>query len=149
MYSFGAPKIFAGYEHIRFENPSTPLEAGFDDIGGYKLAFVNNAAFNNDKILQVFWAGVKYNIEKLELTAAFYGYKQNSYATGADAGCTTTKAASCSGTENVVSFSADYHFTKRFDAYAGAMYTEVQNGLASGFLTDNNIDPTIGVRFRF
>jgi predicted porin len=149
MYSFGAPKIFAGYEHIRFENPSTPLEAGFDDIGGYKLAFVNNAAFNNDKILQVFWAGVKYNIEKLELTAAFYGYKQNSYATGANTGCTTTKAASCSGTENVVSFSADYHFTKRFDAYAGAMYTEVQNGLASGFLTDNNIDPTIGVRFRF
>ncbi len=57
----GVPlKIFAGYEHISYANPSSPLPAGFDDIGGYKLAFVNNAAFPNDKILQVYWAGVKY-----------------------------------------------------------------------------------------
>ena len=31
-------------------------------IGGYKLAFVNNAAFPNNKVLQVYWAGVKYMI---------------------------------------------------------------------------------------
>jgi hypothetical protein len=55
----GPPKLFAGYEHIRYSNPSTPLTAGFDDIGGYKLAFVNNTAFPTDKVLQVFWAGVR------------------------------------------------------------------------------------------
>jgi hypothetical protein len=29
------------------------------------------------------------------------------------------------------------------------MYSEVNNGLASGFLKTNNIDPTVGLRFRF
>ena len=153
LYNFGAPKIkiYAAYEHIRFANPSTPLAAGFDDIGGYKLAFVNNAAFPNDKILQVYWAGAKYTVlSKLDLTAAYYGYSQNSYGVGANAGCSTTKAGACSGTETALTFSADYRFTKRFDMYAGMMYTSVSNGLASGYIYNTaSVDPTIGFRFRF
>ena len=151
MYNFGAPKIFAGYEHIQFSNPTTPLVAGFDDIGGYKLAFVNNTAFPNDKILQVFWAGGRYTVlSKLDLVAAYYGYHQNAYGAGADAGCNSTKSGTCSGTELALSFSADYRFSKRFDIYAGAMYTSVSDGLASGFIYNTtNIDPTVGFRFRF
>jgi predicted porin len=150
-YNFGAPKIYAGYEHIRFSDPTTPLAAGFDDIGGYKLAFVNNAAFPTDKTLQVFWAGVKYTVlSKLDLVGAYYGYKQNSYGIGANAGCSTNKAGTCSGTELAVSFSADYRFTKRFDVYAGAMYTSVSDGLANGYIFNTStIDPTVGFRFRF
>ena len=151
LYNFGAPKIYAGYEHIQFSNPSTPLAAGFDDIGGYKLAFVNNAAFPNDKILQVFWVGAKYTVlSKLDLVAAYYGYHQNSYGVGANAGCDTNKAGTCSGTELALTFSADYRFSKRFDIYAGAMYSSVSDGLASGYLfSTNNINPTVGFRFRF
>jgi predicted porin len=151
LYNFGAPKIYAGYEHIQFANPTTPLAAGFDDIGGYKLAFVNNAAFPNDKNLQVFWAGAKYTVlSKLDLTAAYYGYKQNSYGIGKNAGCATIVAGTCSGTEAAVTFSADYRFTKRFDVYGGVMYTNVAGGLASGFdFSTNTVDPTIGFRFRF
>jgi predicted porin len=151
MYNFGAPKIYAGYEHIQFANPTTPLAAGFDNIGGYKLAFVNNTAFPNDKILQVFWAGVKYTVlSKLDLAAAYYGYRQNSYGVGANAGCDTNKAGTCSGTESAVGVSADYRFTKRFDVYAGAMYTNVAGGLANGYIFNtNSVDPTIGFRFRF
>jgi predicted porin len=151
MYNFGAPKIYAGYEHIQFANPTTPLAVGFDDIGGYKLAVVNNTAFPNDKTLQVFWAGGKYTVlSNLDLTVAYYGYKQNSYGDGANTGCSTTKAGTCSGTETSFSFSADYRFTKRFDIYAGAMYTNVAGGLASGFdFSTNDVDPTIGFRFRF
>ena len=151
LYNFGAPKIYAGYEHIQFSNPTTPLAAGFDDIGGYKLAFVNNTAFPNDKILQVFWAGAKYTmLSKLDLVASYYGYHQNSYGAGANAGCSTNKAGTCSGTELALSFSADYRFSKRFDIYAGAMYTSVSDGLASGYLfSTNNINPTVGFRFRF
>jgi predicted porin len=151
LYNFGAPKIYAGYEHIQFANPTTPLAAGFDDIGGYKLAFVNNAAFPNDKNLQVFWAGAKYTVlSKLDLTAAYYGYKQNSYGIGKNAGCATNVAWTCSGTEAAVTFSADYRFTKRFDVYGGVMYTNVAGGLASGFdFSTNTVDPTIGFRFRF
>jgi predicted porin len=149
LYSVGTVKLFAAYEHIQYANPAIPLAAGFNDIGGYTLAFVNNAAYNNDKILQVYWAGVKYTIANVDLTAAYYGYKQNSYATGADAGCSTTLSGACSGNLNAVSFSADYRLTKRFDMYAGLMWTGVQNGLASGYLYKNNVDPTIGGRFKF
>jgi predicted porin len=151
MYNFGAPKIYAGYEHIQFANPTTPLAVGFDEVGGYKLAVVNNAAFPTDKILQVFWAGAKYTLwSKFDVTAAYYGYKQNSYGIGANAGCSTTKAGTCSGTEAAFGFSADYRFTKRFDIYAGVMYTNVAGGLANGFdFSTNNVDPTVGFRFRF
>ena len=150
-YSFGAPKVFAGYEHIRYANPTDPLESGADDIGGYKLAVVNNAAFPNDKILQVYWAGVKFAVNSsFDLTAAYYGYSQNAYGSDANAGCSTTKSGTCSGTESAVSFSADYRFTKRFDVYAGIMWTQVKNGLANGYdLNTSTVDPTIGLRWRF
>ena len=150
MYSFGAPKIFAGYEHIKFSNPSTPLAAGFDDIGGYKLAFVNNAAFPSDKILQVYWAGIRYTpIERLDLAAAYYGYHQNSYGNGASAGCTTNVSATCSGTLEGISFDADYRLSKRFDTYAGIMFTGVHDGLANGYIHSTDMNPTIGVRYKF
>ena len=50
--------MFAGYEHIQFANPKTPLAAGFHDIGGYVLAFVNTqvgpaSTFAKDKEFQV------------------------------------------------------------------------------------------------
>jgi len=151
LYNFGPAKVSGGYEHIRFSNPSTPLAAGFDDIGGYKLAFVNNTAFPNDKILEVFWAGGKYTVlSKLDLVVSYYGYHQNSYGIGENAGCKGTKAGTCSGNELAVSFSADYRFTKRFDIYAGLMYTDVTGGLANGYaFNTENTDPTIGFRFRF
>ncbi|HEY3787170.1 MAG TPA: porin [Steroidobacteraceae bacterium] len=150
-YNLGVATLFAAYEHIRFANPDTPLAPGFDDIGGYKLAFVNNAAFPNDKILQVFWAGVKYSaMPNLDLQAAYYGYKQNSFAAGANAGCSDDRNGGCSGTENSIGFSAVYKATKRFDLYGGFMWTQVNDGLANGFIfARSNINPTIGVRFKF
>ena len=150
-YDFGGPKVFAGWEHIEFDNPSIPLPAGYNTIGGYVLAFVNNTAYaKSSKTLQVYWAGVKYPVlPQLDLTGAVYGYKQDAYATGADAGCSTTVSGACSGNLIAFSFSADYRFTKRFDAYAGAMYSDVTNGLANGYLERQNINPTIGVRYSF
>jgi hypothetical protein len=150
-YKLQAFKFLAGYEHIQYANPTTPLSAGFTDIGGYNLAFVNNAAFPNDKVLQVYWAGVRYTVAPgLDLTGALYGYHQNSYGSGANAGCTTNKAATCSGRLEAFSFDAVYAFTKRFDGYAGAMYSAVYNGVANGYAFQrNNLNPTIGVRFKF
>ena len=144
-------KLFAGYEHISFANPSSPLPVGFDDLGGYKLAVVNNAAFPNDKVLQVFWAGVKYAVTpSVELTGAYYGYKQNSYGSGANAGCSTAVAGTCSGTLDDISFDAVWRLSKRFDTYAGVMYTGVHNGLANGYLFHTtDITTTAGVRFKF
>jgi predicted porin len=143
--------VYGGYQHITYMNPSIALAPGFDDIGGYKLGAVNNAAYAKaDKILQVYWAGARYAVNE-HLTAAFayYGEKQNAYATGADAGCSSVISGACSGHFNALSASVDYHFTKRFDTYAGAMWSNVSHGLANGYLETTNIDPTIGLRFSF
>jgi predicted porin len=149
-YSFGAPKLFAGYEHITYDNPKNPLTAGSLTIGGYVLAYVNNTAYNNQKTLQVFWAGVKFAATpQLDLTAAYYGYKQNSFATGVNAGCSDARSSGCSGTENTVSVVADYRFAKRFDGYFGTFWSGVQDGLANGFLNKSTLTTTTGVRFRF
>ena len=50
LYKFDPLKFFGGYEHIKYANPKTPLGAGFNDIGGYVLAFVNNTAYQNSKV---------------------------------------------------------------------------------------------------
>jgi predicted porin len=132
MYSLAPFKFYVGYENIKFENPETALPVGFD-VASYKLAIVNNAPFNEEKILQVYWAGVKYSVNpKLDLTAAYYGYHQSNFATtAATLGCTTNVAATCSG--ELVDFSVDavYKLSKRFDVFGGVMYSGVQDGLAT------------------
>jgi predicted porin len=150
LYKIDPLKFFAGYEHIKYANPTTPLSVGFNDIGNYVLAFVNNNAYNDTKTVQVYWAGVRYTvIPHLDLTAAYYGYSQNAYGTGKQAGCTTTVSGTCSGSFEAFSFDADYRFNLRFDAYLGAMYSGVHDGVASGYLNTTNINPTVGVRYKF
>jgi predicted porin len=143
--------VYGGYQHITYMSPSIPLAAGFDDIGGYVLGAVNNTAYaKGDKILQVYWAGARYAVTpKFTAAIAYYGEKQSAYASGALAGCSTDISGACSGNFSALSVSLDYHFTKRFDAYAGAMWSQVTHGLANGYLNTNMIDPAIGVRFSF
>jgi hypothetical protein len=43
----------------------------------------------------------------------------------------------------------DWRFAPKWDAYFGMMCNQVNGGLAYGFLAHNNIDPTVGVRFKF
>ncbi|GAC1673437.1 MAG: hypothetical protein NVS9B2_22030 [Steroidobacteraceae bacterium] len=155
LYNLGVVKFFGGYEHIQYANPDTPLAAGFD-VAAYRVAYVNEqsgpkSSFVNDKQLHVFWAGVRYTaLPQLDLAAAYYGYKQNAFGTGASAGCSTRKSGTCSGTEDVFSFDADYRLTKRFDAYAGVMYSGVHDGLASGYpFHTTDITSTLGVRYKF
>ena len=149
-YGWETLKLFAGYEHIGFENPDHPYAPGQIIIGGYQLAFVNNTAFNKEKTLQVFWGGLKYTVvPNFDLLAAFYGYKQNSFATGANAGCSSTVASNRSGTESSFSLVGDWRMSKRFDAYIGTFYTKVSDGLASGFLNDSTLTTTAGIRFKF
>jgi predicted porin len=99
----------------------------------------------------VYWAGVRYTvIPHLDLTAAYYTYQQNAYATGKAAGCTTSANSACSGSFEAFPFDADYFFNQHFDAYAGAMYSGVHDGVASGYdFHTTNINPTIGVRYKF
>ncbi len=149
-YTNGPVKLFAGYEWIQYAPPSTRT-GPFTDIGGDFVTAVNTTAFDfHDKILQVFWTGASYAVtDSVNVIGAYYHYDQNSYGGGASAGCSTTAFATCSGTLDAVSAAVDWHFAAKFDAYAGLMYSQVTGGQASGFLQHNNIDPTVGLRFRF
>ena len=150
LYEFDPLKFFAGYMHIKYADPTNPLSPGFSDIGGYTLAFVTTNAYENSKNVQVYWTGARYTVlPGLDLAVAYYGYQQNAYGTGKQAGCSTAAHSSCSGKFEAFSFDADYHFNKHFDAYAGGMYSGVHDGAASGYLHSTNINPTIGIRYKF
>jgi predicted porin len=150
LYKFDPIKFFAGYEHIKYANPTTPLSPGFTDIGGYVLAFVSNNAYQNSKTVQVYWTGARYTvIPNLDLTVAYYGVHQDAYGTGTQAGCSTSAHSVCSGSLEAFSFDADYRFNVHFDAYVGAMYSAVHDGMASGYIYTTNINPTVGVRYKF
>jgi predicted porin len=140
-------KFYAGWERIKFNNPAHTIPAGTQDIGGYILSITNNAAFNIQKILQISWAGARYTpIPQLDLSAAYYQYNQKSFNAN---GCSNTSASSCAGELHDASLVADYHWTKRFDTYAGVNYSIVQNGLANGYLFTSDWTPMVGVRFNF
>ncbi|HEY2779996.1 MAG TPA: porin [Steroidobacteraceae bacterium] len=140
-------KLYAGWERIKYNNPSHTIPAGSIDIGGYLLSVTNNTAFNIQKIFYISWIGARWSATpQLDLTLAGYGYNQKSFNAN---GCTDASATSCAGQLHDISLVSDYHFTKRFDAYAGVNYSSVSDGLASGFLFKNDWTPMVGVRFNF
>jgi len=146
-YANGPWKLSGGYEHIKYENPSLKILSPFSGLGGYYFSVINNAAFPNPKILKVSFVGVKYLITKdFDITGAWYHYDQNAFGA---VKCSTNAAGNCSGNEDVYSVRFDYRFNKRFDVYAGAAYSKVQDGLANGFLNTSTWDPMIGLRFNF
>jgi predicted porin len=171
-YTIGPWKLFGGYEHIDYANPDNPLNPGAFTTGGFILgaagttAAINNTNFPNDKILQTAWFGVKYSITPaLDITGAYYHEWQNSFGAGAVAGCTDARSAQCSGTIDAASLVVDWRFARHMDFYAGVMWSQAANGLASGFLLANgtpaggtvvggpnkasSYDPGVGLRYQF
>jgi predicted porin len=163
-YTNGPLKLYAGYEHIRYAAPSDPQTA-FTDIAGNFLcegctAFnntnISNTAFGvgglGNKTLQVMWVGGKYAVtENLDVIAGYYHYIQNSFF-GTPAGpapCSGSEHAQCAGTFDAISAAVDWRFAPKWDLYFGFMFSQVNGGLANSFLQRNNIDPTVGLRFRF
>jgi predicted porin len=150
-YVYDDVKASMGYEDIHFRNPQTPLAVGSPDIGGYTLGFVNNNAYpNGAKLLQISWLGARYSPStSFDLTGAWYHYNQNNFNVTAKCSGGTRDSGACSGRLDAYSLVADYKFDRRFDAYAGFMWSHVADGLAAGYLNSWTIDPTIGGRFNF
>jgi len=160
-YTIGPWKLFAGYEWIQYANPNNPLAAGAFIEGGYTVFAPNNTNFTTDKVLQTFWVGAKYAVNKdVDLTLAYYHESQNSFvnASNPTGTCSTSIASSCSGSLDAVSFVADWRFARHMDVYAGVMWSQAQNGLINGFVlntipgTTSKIsvyDPGVGVRYQF
>ncbi len=157
-YTWGPAKFYAGYEHIRQTNPVNPLGVGALDQGAYFLSGVEDNNLDSPKIVQIWWTGLKYSLNsKTEITGAWYHQAQNDFRVPSACSATAGFRASCAGDLNEESIYIDYHFTKRFDAYAGFAYSYVSGGLAIAiphgpgvpYVYNNNAAPTIGTRFAF
>ena len=157
-YAWDRFKFFAGYEYIWLNNPSQPLGVGATDQGGYILSGVEDNNLDSERLLNIWWTGVKYAYNsKTDITAAWYQQRQNDFRIPPTCSAAAGFRASCAGTLNETSLYADHHFTKRFDGFVGVAYSYVSGGLAIAiphgpgvpYLHPTNVAPTIGVRFAF
>lgn len=166
-YTYGPLKFYGGYEYARFMPPSDAYPDGFETIGDYTVlpGAVSATTYNVNKILQVAWVGAKYAVRSnLDVTGAFYYAEQNNYSplgesasycapntTPAVAGAVPQGAAhtTCAGSLYALSALIEYRPLKRLDLYAGLMYSQASGGIASGYIHNNNIAPTIGLRLTF
>jgi len=157
-YAWNQVKLFGGYEHILQQNPANPLGVGAMAQGGYLLSGVEDDNLDSNKIVQVFWTGVKYAFNpKADLTLSYYREIQNDFRVPSTCSPTAGFRSSCAGSLNEVSLYGDYHFTRHFDIYAGIAYSDVGGGLAIAiphgpgvpYYHGNNTAPTLGARFAF
>jgi predicted porin len=167
--------LFAGYENIDMANPSSPVAAGSETLGGYVLYSVNNTNYYTDRVEWIGWGGAKYEVGAWTFTGAYYHYDQAAFLTGSATGTCTSKTASnvtssktpvaagssvmkfygdttasnCAGTLNDASFVVDYRFNKHFDVYAGVNYSDVGGGVASGYAATSQTSFMTGARLKF
>jgi predicted porin len=157
-YTWDQFKLFAGYEYIWQNNPKNPLGVGASDQGGYILSGVEDNNLDSEKILQIWWTGVKYAVDpKTDITFAWYEQLQNDFRIPQTCSAEAGFRSSCAGTLNEGSLYLDHHFTKRFDGFTGLAYSFVSGGLSIAiphgpgvpYLHNSNFAPTIGGRFSF
>ena len=157
-YTWDPFKFFAGYEYIWQNNPKNPLGVGASDQGGYFMSGVEDKNLDSEKLVQIWWTGVKYTYRsKTDFTFAWYQQRQNDFRIPPTCSPTAGFRSSCAGTLNEVSVYADHHFTKRFDAFTGIAYSYVSGGLAIAiphgpgvpYNYNSNFAPTVGGRFTF
>jgi predicted porin len=157
-YTWDPFKFFAGYEYIWQNNPSKPLGVGATDQGGYLMSGVEDNNLDSEKLVQIWWTGVKYTYRtKTDFTFAWYGQDQNDFRYPKTCSVAAGFRSSCGGTLDEGSLYADHRFTRRFDGFAGLAYSFVTGGLAIAiphgpgvpYLHNSNFAPTIGGRFTF
>ena len=151
-------KVYGGFSYIWLNNPHNPLGVGASDQGGYFLSGVEDNNLDSERILRIWWTGVKYAYnDKTDITFAWYEQLQNDFRKPQACNATAGFRASCAGALNEGSLYADHHFTKRFDGFAGLAYSFVYGGQAIAiphgpgvpYLHNSNFAPTIGGRFVF
>jgi predicted porin len=178
-YEVNKLRLYAGYEYIHFGAPSDPQTAFTDIAGDLICAGCNvpvtGALFNgttisnvalDGKVQQMLWVGAKYSLtDSLDVTAAYYHDWQNDFSGGAAnkpldpvtglavAGFTcaqsSTANASCAGHRDSVSAVLDWRFAPKWDTYIGVGYSHIAGGYANGFLQDDILQTTGGIRFRW
>ena len=160
-YTTGSFKFYGGFEDIVYSNPTNPMSVGAEIEGGYVLNNITSYAGGfNGKHVYIFWTGAKFAVTSLlDATVAYYHFDQNNY-TGSYGGAKIAtcigdaSSAACHGSENVISGVLDYRFTPRFDVYSGVTWSDMNGGMANGFLsagaeTAGEFQPVVGMRYQF
>jgi predicted porin len=154
-YTIGQWKLYGGYEHIDYANPNNPLQPGAFAEGGYNVGVVNDAFYQTDRVMNIFWAGVKYAVTPtFDVIGAYYGYRQNNFLQSgvgatvlsnptpagvvgavnpANVGCNTPAFSGCSGSMDMFSLALDWRFARHMDVFAGVSYSQKTGGLANGY----------------
>ena len=157
-YTSNPFRFFAGYEYIWQNNPSNPLGVGALDQGGYLMSGVEDNNLDSEKLVQIWWTGVKYAYDsKTDITFAWYEQMQNDFRLPPTCSPAAGFRSSCAGTLSFGSLYTDHRFSKRFDGFAGLAYSFVTGGLAIAiphgpgvpYLHNSNFAPTVGGRFVF
>jgi predicted porin len=157
-YTWDQLKLFGGFEYIWQNNPHDPLGVGASDQGGYFMSGVEDNNLDSEKILRIWWTGVKYAYDsKTDITFAWYGQLQNNFRVPQTCSVAAGFRSSCAGELDEGSLYTDHHFTKRFDGFAGLAYSFVTGGMAIAiphgpgvpYLHNSNFAPTVGGRFSF
>lgn len=128
----GALTYKAGYEQIKFKNPSNSYYAGVTSFSAYGIP-VNTIVTNgyDDQLTQkVYWIGANWQVSApLELSAAYYNRKDDRAIAGNV------------GDAKYTSFMANYALSKRTKLYATANFTKV-TGTAWGGAPNLNVFTT-------
>jgi len=157
-YTWDPFKFFGGYEYIWQNNPKDPLGVGASVQGGYIMSGVEDNNLDSEKLVQIWWTGVKYAYDhKTDITFAWYGQVQNTFRVPSTCSIAAGFRSSCAGDLEEGSLYMDHHFAKRFDGFAGLAYSFVTGGLAIAiphgpgvpYLHNSNFAPTVGGRFSF
>jgi predicted porin len=157
-YTLNRFKFFGGYEYIWQNNPSNPLGVGASDQGGYLLSGVEDKNLDSEKLVQIWWTGMKYAFDrKTDITLSWYHQQQGDFRVPPTCSPSAGFRASCAGNLNELSLYTDHHFTKRFDGFAGIAYSYVNGGLAIAiphgpgvpYFHNSNFAPIVGGRFTF
>jgi predicted porin len=154
--------LYAGYSHMQKAHGDYTA-ANANAQGGYPLDVDIN--INNSAVYNLEWFGARYAMSSgWNFVGAFYHSTQNSWTIGL--GPTGTQGVGCvdagllcSGDFYEASGVVDYMINKHYDAYVGLNWSEVTDGLASGFPgtpgksassgSENSTTAMVGFRVRF
>jgi len=151
-YSFGDAKVVGGYESYTLKKPSDGLAAlGTSTYYGYQIGNIpataicaptNKADFcHAQQVTDIIWVGGDYNFTPaFNLAVGFYDIAPKK----------SDDAAQLDGNIYEYSLLADYHFSKRTDAYFGLMYSQYKGDqYPSAEYNTSNYIYAVGLRTKF
>jgi predicted porin len=150
-YAFGDAKITGGYESYVLKAPSDPFaNLGATSYYGYTIQENENFGGAN-QTTDILWLGGDYNFTPaFNLAIGFYDIapKQSSDYTKSATGTVATGQAD--GNIYEYSLLADYHFSKRTDAYFGLMYSQYKGDQYPSIeYNTSNYIYAVGMRTKF